>query len=167
MKSKTTLKLVSGMTSIPLGEAVGKKTIAKVSPKRKTAPLPPKISRTRKPDGVSLEDWQRALRKQFGEQQPFILKNIGADTLFSEFALTNPESGKTYRIAIRGESPGVNYCSCPDFHINNLGTCKHIEFVLAKFAQARESFQGFRKSLAVGVGKTGDGTDLHCIFLWR
>lgn len=150
MKSKTTLKLVSGMTSIPLGEAVGKKTIAKVSPKRKTAPLPPKISRTRKPDGVSLEDWQRALRKQFGEQQPFILKNIGADTLFSEFALTNPESGKTYRIAIRGESPGVNYCSCPDFHINNLGTCKHIEFVLAKLSQQR----GAKKRLREGYAPT-------------
>jgi len=117
MKSKTTLKLVSGMRSLPLGKTAGKKPIArsKASPKGQTAPLPPKISRTHKPDGVALEDWQRALRKQFGEQQPFILENVGGHPLFSEFALTNPESGKTYRIAIRGEAPGMNYCSCPDF----------------------------------------------------
>jgi superfamily II DNA or RNA helicase len=148
MKPKTTLKLVSGMKSLPLGKTAGKKPIAwsKVSPKGKTAPLPPKISRTHKPDGVALEDWQRALRRQFGEQQPFILVNVGGHPLFPEFALTNPESGKTYRIAIRGEAPGMNYCSCPDFHINNLGTCKHIEFTLAKLSQQ----QGAKKRLREG-----------------
>ena len=137
MKSKTTIKLVSGMTSLPLWKTVGKKpaTRSKTSQKGKTAPTPPKISRTHKPDDVALEDWQRTLRRQFGEQQRFILKNVGGHPLFSEFVLTNPESGKTYKIAIRGEAPGMNYCSCPDYRINNLGTCKHIEFTLAKLSQ--------------------------------
>jgi hypothetical protein len=44
----------------------------------------------------------------------------------------NPGSGATYRVAIRGSGPGDNYCSCPDFATNTLGTCKHVEFVLRK-----------------------------------
>ena len=34
-------------------------------------------------------------------------------------------SGKTYRVAMRGPGLFENYCSCPDFAVNTLGTCKH------------------------------------------
>jgi len=148
MKSTTTIKLASGKESNALVKAGGKELTDRSKSSRKGKPiLPlPKLSRTHKPDEVPLEDWQRALRRQFGEQQPFVLKNMGDHPLFSEFALTNPESGKTYRIAIRGESPGMNYCSCPDYRINNLGTCKHIEFTLAKLSQKR----GAKKQLQAG-----------------
>ena len=92
----------------------------------------PKITKTHKPQGMELEEWQRLLRREFGVKQEFILINRGDHPLFSDFSLTNPQSGKNYRIAIRGEAPGANYCSCPDYRINNLGTCKHLEFTLAK-----------------------------------
>ena len=36
-------------------------------------------------------------------------------------------SGKTYRVAMRGPGLFENYCSCPDFAVNTLGTCKHID----------------------------------------
>jgi SNF2 family DNA or RNA helicase len=39
-------------------------------------------------------------------------------------------SGKTYRVAMRGPGLFENYCSCPDFAVNTLGTCKHIEALL-------------------------------------
>jgi len=39
-------------------------------------------------------------------------------------------SGRTYRVAIRGHGLFENYCSCPDFAINTLGTCKHVEALL-------------------------------------
>ena len=39
-------------------------------------------------------------------------------------------SGKTYRVALRGEERGQSYCSCPDFRTNTLGTCKHILHLL-------------------------------------
>src|SRR6266446_5345236 len=61
-------------------------------------------------------------------------------------------SGKTYRLAMRGPGLFENYCSCPDFAVNTLGTCKHIEALLLrlgkrygrtlesrKFARARAS----------------------------
>ena len=73
-----------------------------------------------------------ALRRQFGREQRFLLKNTGGHAVFSEFEVTNPQSGNTYRVAIRGSEAGNNFCSCPDFATNTLGTCKHIEFTLAR-----------------------------------
>src|SRR4051794_28578565 len=44
-------------------------------------------------------------------------------------------SGKTYRVAMRGPGLFENYCACPDFAVNTLGTCKHIEGLLARLRQ--------------------------------
>ena len=41
-------------------------------------------------------------------------------------------SGKKYRVAMRGPGVFENYCSCPDFAVNTLGTCKHIEALLLR-----------------------------------
>jgi superfamily II DNA or RNA helicase len=124
-----------------------KKTSSKKKLSVKTKPPKPdvpKVSRTHKPDGMELEKWQQLLRRQFGVQQDFVLKNKGDHPIFSDFQLTNPQSGRIYRIAVRGEAPGANYCSCPDFRINNLGTCKHIEFTLAKLMQKRGAKKAFK-----------------------
>jgi len=98
---------------------------------------PRKLSRTHRPDGMSVEEWQIALRRQFGREQNYDLQNLGTDPLFSEFAVTNPQTERTYRVAVRGEALGVNFCSCPDFAVNTLGTCKHIEFTLARLGRTR------------------------------
>lgn len=74
--------------------------------------------------------WQRALRIQAGEEASFRMRNLGGHAIFSEFAVGNPAKGSTYRVAIRGEALGVNYCACADFATNRLGVCKHIAFVL-------------------------------------
>jgi len=115
---------------------------AKTKPAKKQSS--PKVSRTHKPNELSLEEWQRTLRRQFGEQQLYVLRNNGGHPLFSGFSLTNPASGKTYKIAIRGDAPGENYCSCPDFSINNLGTCKHIEFTLSKLRKKSGAKKAFK-----------------------
>ena len=105
-----------------------------------------KISRLRKPEDMPLERWQVALRKQFGQEQNFRLKNIGDEPIFSEFIVKNPQKQSEYRVAIRGQRIGDNYCSCPDFAVNTLGTCKHIEFTLAKLQRKR----GGKKALTEG-----------------
>ena len=104
------------------------------------------MSRTHKPDGLALEQWQRLIRKQYAETQEFKLENLGGHPVISEFLLTNPASGNTYKVAVRGLAPGDNYCSCPDYSINSLGTCKHIEFTLAKLLKKR----GGKKALQEG-----------------
>jgi superfamily II DNA or RNA helicase len=40
-------------------------------------------------------------------------------------------------VRIRGPRLGDNFCSCPDFATNTLGTCKHIEFTLAALERKR------------------------------
>ncbi len=97
----------------------------------------PRLSRLRRPAGMSPEDWQTELRRQFGREQSFELENLGGEPFFSDYAVSNPASGGRYRVAIRGPRPGENYCSCPDFATNDLGTCKHIEFTLARIEARR------------------------------
>lgn len=109
------------------------------------ATAPPKVSRHARPDGMTVEEWQRALRRQHGAAQPFVLKNVASEKVFSDFLVTNPASRRTYRVAIRGEEPGVSYCSCPDFATNLLGTCKHLEFVLATLRKRRGGLRALRE----------------------
>ncbi len=118
--------------------------------KAKSTPKPKKLSRLRKPGDMSLETWQVALRRQFGRKQDFKMKNIGGEPIFSEFEVTNPQTERTYRVAIRGQALGENYCSCPDFTVNTLGTCKHIEFVLGRLGRKR----GAKAALAMGFQST-------------
>ena len=97
----------------------------------------PKLSHTHAPADLSTADWQRRLRRQFGREQAFSLENLGAEPFFSEFRVNNPQSRTSYRVAIRGLMPGDNFCSCPDYATNELGTCKHIEFTLARLEKKR------------------------------
>jgi superfamily II DNA or RNA helicase len=101
------------------------------------SPAAAKLSRLHKPEHLSLETWQIELRRQFGQEQKFKLANLGIRSVFSDYQVANPESKTFYRVAIRGEKPGENFCSCPDFVTNTLGTCKHIEFALAKLRRDR------------------------------
>ncbi|HEX4124890.1 MAG TPA: DEAD/DEAH box helicase [Tepidisphaeraceae bacterium] len=109
---------------------------------------PDAVSRTRKPPEMSLEEWQLRLRRQFGREQKFKLANLGEHPVFSEFHVTNPQSKGTYRVAIRGQNPGDNFCSCPDFATNSLGTCKHIEFTLAKLRRQPGNSESLRRGFA-------------------
>lgn len=113
--------------------------------KAKSARRPKKISHVHRPEDMSLEQWQIALRRQVSEQQPLKLRNLGGDPVFSEFAVTNPSTQRTYRVVIRGDQPGVNFCSCPDYAVNTLGTCKHIEFVLRRLR--RKNAAALRKGV--------------------
>jgi len=105
-----------------------------------------KLSHLRRPTDMAPESWQRQLRRQFGRTQRFKLENLGENDIFSEFRVTNPGSGGSYRVAIRGAQLGDNFCACPDFATNDLGTCKHIEFVLARLERKR----GGRQALGRG-----------------
>jgi superfamily II DNA or RNA helicase len=95
---------------------------------------------------MSLESWQVALRRQFAAEQKFRVRDVGGQGIFSDFEVTNPQTKRTYRVAIRGEALGVNFCACPDFATNTLGTCKHIEFLLGKLRRKR----GGKAALAAG-----------------
>jgi len=44
-----------------------------------------------------------------------------------------------YRVHIRSLTRRANYCTCPDFASNQLGTCKHIEAVLHRIGKRRDA----------------------------
>ena len=105
----------------------------------------PKLSRTHAPADLSPMEWQRGLRRQFGREQAFGLENLTSEPFFSEFRVSNPASKSSYRVAIRGMGPGGNFCSCPDYATNELGTCKHIEFTLARLGKKRGAKAAFAR----------------------
>lgn len=50
--------------------------------------------------------------------------------LFGTFRVSS-ESGGSYDVEIRSFTDHLNSCGCPDHRVNGLGTCKHVEAVLA------------------------------------
>ncbi len=77
-----------------------------------------------------LRDEQIEVRRQRAAAEQLQIQNLGRNRVFSDYQVTNPTTGGQYRVAIRGFDLGDNYCECPDFRTNTLGTCKHIEAVL-------------------------------------
>lgn len=69
-------------------------------------------------------------------------------------------SGREYRVAMRGPSLFENFCSCADFAVNTLGTCKHIEALLLRLHRRfgrsfdRQQYQRTRASLSLHYGET-------------
>ncbi len=104
----------------------------------------------RKPDALSFEEWQTALRKQFVPGQNFTIEKL-SDThpFFGDYSVFNPESGARYKVALRdggtSRSSGLNYCDCLDFKTNRLGTCKHIEAVIRFVGKKRGAKKAFRE----------------------
>jgi len=111
-----------------------KKGTTKKSKKKKKEP---KISYYRKPADMTLIEWQKALRIQFGKQAEFKIINLGEHPVFSDFQLHNKESGSTHKVALRTNQDTGNFCTCLDFKTNRLGTCKHIGYVAEKIGNKR------------------------------
>ena len=91
----------------------------------------PKISWTVRPQGMSLVEWQRALRRQVAGEEPMGCRAVDERNLPGEYEVRNPASKQTYKVVYRGEGSPWNYCSCMDFRTSRLGTCKHLECVKA------------------------------------
>ncbi|MFW6367034.1 MAG: DEAD/DEAH box helicase, partial [bacterium] len=65
-------------------------------------------------------------RTERAAEEPFDIRSADPKTPWTDYAVTNHASGKSYKVALRGLESGENFCSCPDFKVNRLGTCKHI-----------------------------------------
>ena len=95
-----------------------------------------KVSNHKKPQELTADQWQKELRKQIAEEQPFkITMQQGEHPVFTEYSVHNPVSGGVYTVAIRSPGRGLNFCTCMDYKTNRLGTCKHIESVLVNLSK--------------------------------
>ena len=101
-----------------------------------------KVSYHRKPLDLSLDKWQRALRRQFVIDKYFKITKLGTHPVFTDYLVYNPDTQNSYKVALRdnkiGLSDSMNFCSCMDFKTNRLGTCKHLEAV---FRQVRSNMK--------------------------
>ena len=70
---------------------------------------------------------------------------LSADTAYGAWSARSLVSSThvpvSYRVHIRSLERRANYCTCPDFATNQLGTCKHIEAVLHRISKRRDAKQ--------------------------
>ncbi len=82
-----------------------------------------------------LREEQIDIRRRRAAEAQFKIQNLGRNRVFSDYQVTNPATGGQYRVGVRGFDVGDNTCTCPDFRTNTLGTCKHVEAVLAALGE--------------------------------
>jgi len=83
-----------------------------------------------------------ALRQQRARTEVVVSHVAGDPTFGTWSAHTVSDAGaklRPYRVHIRSTHERINFCACPDFASNRLGTCKHIEAVLHRLAKRKLS----------------------------
>ena len=109
------------------------------------AAIPPELP----PASPPAEEWRRTTdeeevdrrRLRALEEAPTITNRDPRHAIFSNFDVHSP-SGVTYSVEIRDLAERHFSCDCVDFGVNGLGTCKHVEAVLAHLgATASAGFQ--------------------------
>ena len=102
----------------------------KKKPAKKSAPILPAHTDWRTTDADELA--KRRLRAR--EERHRITNLEPAHPIFSNFEIRS-QSGMTYRAEIRDLSSRQFSCTCTDFRINGLGTCKHVEAILLQISR--------------------------------
>ena len=119
----------------------------------------PKYSFYMCPEGMSQEDWQRALRRQTAEKSVFEITPLNdvakpgyynvRRAVFERIKLGDDENKErcvtgfsdSHTVVYRGAGSQWNYCSCMDFRTSGLGTCKHIEAVKMWIRKKRRALE--------------------------
>jgi len=83
-----------------------------------------------------------ARRAKRARDEPMNIRNLDEDErFFSSFAVLSESSGIIYEVEIRSLTETMNSCTCPDYRINGLGTCKHVEAVLHRLGEKPRLFR--------------------------
>lgn len=118
------------------------KSTPKNSRKKKTAVKEKKLSNVVRPSDLTSKEWQTALRRQAAQKENLIVRQPADEGQYGIYEVRNPLSHNTYKVVFRGNGSKWNFCSCPDFKTNQLGTCKHVEAVKIWRQEHRKSTVG-------------------------
>ena len=110
------------------------KKVTRAKPRRRGFPT----------DAESIE-----LRRKQASRQRAEVKPEDGDGVFVSYAVHSAQWPQPYRVEIRALDDPVNSCTCPDFDLNGLGTCKHIERVLQWIEEHRGAHSGQNQPPAV------------------
>src|SRR5260370_24179388 len=100
-------------------------------------------------------DDEIALRRWRGSHEIVAIEALEAEHPILGTFRARSETGGAYEVEIRGLDGFTNSCGCIDHRVNGLGTCKHIEGVLA--ALRRRGAKAFRAAAAAG----GSRVEIH------
>src|SRR6202011_5782846 len=89
-----------------------------------------------------------ALRRGRGSTEIIAIEALDAEHLMFGTFRTRSGTGGSYEVEIRSLDAPRNSCGCIDHRVNGLGTCKHIEGVLA--ALRSRGARAFREAAARG-----------------
>ncbi|MBM4320989.1 MAG: hypothetical protein FJ125_13815, partial [Deltaproteobacteria bacterium] len=92
----------------------------------------------------TLVDQEIEVRRRRAEKEGFRVRALEQNGFWGRFEVSSP-SGRCYSVEIRSLSERLNRCSCTDYATAMLGTCKHIEAVLA--ASRRKSPAAFARAI--------------------
>src|SRR5262245_5618241 len=78
---------------------------------------------------ISIEEQEMNVRVDRAQQEDFQIRPLREEHFpFETYEVMR--NGSLYLVEIRALVKKVNSCSCPDYKVNTLGSCKHIEAVL-------------------------------------
>jgi hypothetical protein len=128
------------------------------SKRKKTPPLPP-------PTDWRTTDADELLKRQLrAKEETFRISNLDSShPIFSNFEIRS-SSGMAYQTEIRDLLTRQFSCTCTDFRINGLGTCKHVEAILLQLARReRVAFKGAQRlpSTRIDVVPTSEGLKIE------
>ena len=82
------------------------------------------------PEAFDLLQEQIDRRRKRGLEELAKIVTQGRHPVYSTFEVTST-SERVYTVQVRSLTDRLNTCTCPDYRTNTIGTCKHIEGVLA------------------------------------
>ena len=71
-----------------------------------------KVPYHKKPEEMTVEQWQTELRRQFARdgKQKFTIKYLGGEhPVFGDYSVKNLLSGGSYKVALRSGKPGLTF----------------------------------------------------------
>jgi hypothetical protein len=103
------------------------------------------LGRPAAPQGwLTTDDDEVALRRWRGLTEIVSIEALESDHPFFGTFRSRSGTGGSYEVELRSLTEAANSCGCIDHRVNGLGTCKHIEGVIA--ALQRRSARAFREA---------------------
>lgn len=133
------------------------------------APSPPSRKKTARPSPSqgwrTTDEEEIERRRQRAASEPLAVEVLEPrQPVFGTFRVSS-EAG-SYDVEIRSLSQRDNSCGCPDYEVNGLDTCKHVEAALARVRTARQA-RTAKGRIEVFLRRTGERPEVRAQGLER
>src|SRR5215213_724689 len=109
---------------------------------------------------LSTDEEEIERRRERAQVEPLAVEAIqDGDPVVGTFRVGSGE-GSAYEVEIRSLTQRDNSCGCPDYLVNSLGTCKHIETVLARVGR-RSRTQPSSPRVEVFLRRSGERPEVR------